>query len=135
MRRKAIGRKIALKLFIIYVIGRKAVKIYMENEILYKSVKAGGRDAATLDYYIIPENISVDYCDLKCYGIKIQKTTVYEGGGKMVESKQINNVFYRYDDVPEFLDIIIKRKIEPSGLRASVESYITESIDRAKKSA
>ena len=31
-----------------------------------------------------------DYCDLKCYGIKIEKkTTVYAGGGKIVESKQI----------------------------------------------
>ena len=43
--------------------------------------------------YYTRESISADYCDLKCYGIKIEKTTVYAGGGKIVESKQINNIF------------------------------------------
>ena len=68
----------------------------MDNEILYKSLKKESEVYICLDYYIIPESISADYCDLKCYGIKIEKTTVYAGGGKIVESKQINNIFYRY---------------------------------------
>ncbi len=107
----------------------------MDNEVLYKSIKHDDTALIFLDYYVIPENISADYCDLKCYGIKIQKTTIYEGGGKIVESKQINNVFYRYKDVNEFLDWIIKKQIEPNGLRDTVEKYIVESIDRARKSA
>lgn len=65
----------------------------MDNEILYKSLKKESEVYICLDYYIIPESISADYCDLKCYGIKIEKTTVYAGGGKIVESKQINNIF------------------------------------------
>lgn len=107
----------------------------MNNEILYERIKLNGRVSVTLDYYIIPENISADYCDLKCYGIKIEKTSVYEGRGKTVESKQINNVFYKLSDAEEFMVYISNKLTEPGGLRDTVEKYIIESIDRAKKSA
>lgn len=105
----------------------------MENEILYQSVKSG--EAVFIDYYIIPENISADYCDLKYYGIRIEKTEIYSGGGKMIESNQINNVFYRYDDIKEFLKTIAKRRTEPAELLGAVEKYIAESIDRARETA
>ena len=65
----------------------------------------------------------------------IPSTTVYAGGGKIVESKQINNIFYRYKDATEFSDTIIKKRVEPQGLRDIVENYIIESIDRARQSA
>ncbi|MCD8180190.1 MAG: DUF6514 family protein [Firmicutes bacterium] len=107
----------------------------MENEVLYKRIKTEGKALIFLDYYIIPESISADYCDLKCYGIKIQKTIIYAGGGKIVESKQINNVFYRYNDTVDFLNAVIKKKTEPNRLREVMEKYIAESIDRAKKTA
>lgn len=107
----------------------------MEDEIFYKRINTDESMLNFLDYYIIPENISADYCDLKCYGIKIQKTTMYEGGGKTVESRQINNVFYRYADVEKFLESVTKKGIEPVELRETVEKYIIESIDKAKKSA
>lgn len=107
----------------------------MDNELLYESIKKEERERICLDYYIIPENISAEYCDLKCYGVKIQKTVAYDGGGKIVESSQINNIFYRYVDVTEFLAVITEKETEPSKLRGEVENYIIESIDRAKKSA
>lgn len=107
----------------------------MDNETFYERIQTEERPLIFLDYYIITENISADYCDLKCYGIKIQKTAIYEGGGKIVESKQINNIFYRYNDVIEFIKKIISRSTEPSKLRDAVENYIAESIDRAKESA
>lgn len=105
----------------------------MDIELLYKSITVD--DNIFLDYFIIPESISADYCDLKCYGIKIQKTTIYEGGGKIVESNQINNVFYRSKDANDFLDHIVTKKVLPCNLRTEVENYIVESIDRAKRSA
>ncbi|MCH5210061.1 MAG: hypothetical protein J1F01_03750 [Oscillospiraceae bacterium] len=107
----------------------------MNGEVLYERIQTEEHPLIFLDYYIITENISADYCDLKCYGIKIQKTAIYEGGGKIVESKQINNVFYRYDDVLEFIKRIILRRTEPVRLREVVENYIVESIDKAKESA
>lgn len=107
----------------------------MDNEILYKSVR-NSREAVTwTDYYIIPESISADYCDLKCYGIKIQKTVIYSGGGKMVESRQLNNVFYKYGDAEDFLKNAIKCNASPSQLNECVEKYIIESIDRARETA
>lgn len=105
----------------------------MEKEILYQSVEA--EENVFIDYYIIPENISADYCDLKYYGIKIEKTSLYPGGGRMVESNRINNVFYRYDDIKEFMSKIAKRKTKPSELLDAVEKYIAESIDRARETA
>lgn len=107
----------------------------MDNEILYERIRKDGHTSVLLDYYIIPENISADYCDLKCYGIKIEKTSVYEGGGKTVESKQINNVFYRLSDAEDFMKHIKEKETEPCILRETVEKYVVESIDRAKKSA
>lgn len=107
----------------------------MDSEILYKSVKPDESIPTYLDYYIIPESISADYCDLKCYGIKIEKTTLYEGGGKIIETKQINNVFYRENDVNEFIARAVLQKIEPNALRLFMEKYITESLDRAKQKA
>ena len=63
----------------------------MDNEILYKSLKKESEVYICLDYYIIPESISADYCDLKCYGIKIEKTTVYAGGGYFTDTKTQRN--------------------------------------------
>lgn len=105
----------------------------MDSEILYKSVNLCESTPTYLDYYIIPESISADYCDLKCYGIKIEKTTMYEGGGKIIEAKQINNVFYREKDATEFVSYAADKKIEPDRLRNFMEKYILESIDRAKQ--
>ena len=107
----------------------------MDCAVLCKSVKLAALAAMQLDYYIIPENISAAYCDLKCYGIRVEKTTVYEGGGKIIETKQINNVFYREKDALEFVSRAAQRKIEPEELRAFMEKYITESLDRAKQKA
>ena len=107
----------------------------MENEIFYGRAELGHGSGAELEYYLIPESISSEYCDLMCYGIKVKKTTYFEGGGKTVESKQINNVFYRKDDAERFLDIIMRGTVTPATLKDVVEDYITESVVRAKQSA
>lgn len=107
----------------------------MEKEILCKSLKSEGEGYEITDYYIVSENISSIYSDLKCYGIKIKKTTIYPGGGKTIDSKQINNIFYSYRDAEDFIGFIARELIEPDGLRESVEKYIIQSIDRARQTA
>ena len=47
----------------------------------------------------------------------------------------VSFIFYRYKDATEFSDTIIKKRVEPQGLRDIVENYIIESIDRARQSA
>lgn len=107
----------------------------MDRAVLCKSIKLDAVESAHLDYYIIPENISALYCDLKCYGIRIEKTIMYEGGCKIIETKQINNVFYREKDALEFVTYASEKKIEPDKLRSFMEKYILESLDRAKQKA
>lgn len=108
---------------------------FMEDEIFYGTAQLGNENGSELEYYLIPESISSEYCDLMCYGIKVKKTTYFEGGGKTVETKQINNVFYRRADAERFIEIIIKGTVTPVALKDVVEDYIAESLDKAKRSA
>ena len=107
----------------------------MDSEILYKRICTGFRENTYLEYYIIPESISAAYCDLKCYGIKVVETTIYEGGGKTIDIKQINNVFYREQDAADFAESAAKKQIRPPELRTYMENYILEGLDRAKQKA
>lgn len=105
----------------------------MDTEILYESVVSDKETDVYIDYYIITESISAKYCDLKCYGIRIVKTTIYDGGGKTIESQQMNNVFYRFDDVRKFISRATRERVEPKDLRGFTEKYILEGLDRAKQ--
>ncbi len=115
--------------------GQKGYGDFMENEVFYGRCYINGKNGAELEYYLIPEKISEAYCDLMCYGVKVKKTTYFEGGGKTVETKQINNVFYHKNEAEEFIKLILKNSVTPVTLRDVVEDYITDSIDRAKRSA
>lgn len=107
----------------------------MENKILCKSLKEEGEACEFTDYYIVTENISSIYSDLKSYGIKIEKTTVYPGGGKTIDAKQINNIFYSYTDAEDFIEFAARNFTGPDEFRESVEKYIIQSIDRARQTA
>lgn len=107
----------------------------MENEIFYGSCEINGKNFAELEYYLIPEKISEAYCDLVSYGVKVKKTSYFEGGGKTVETKQINNVFYRKNEAEEFIKLILRNSVTPVTLRDVVEDYIIDSLDKAKKPA
>ena len=105
----------------------------MDTEILYESVVPDKKSDTYTDYYIITESISAMYCDLKRYGVRIVKTTVYDGGGKTIESQQMNNVFYRYGDVCDFVSRAAREMVEPKDLKRFTEKYILEGLDRAKQ--
>lgn len=107
----------------------------MENEIFCGSCEISGKNLAKLEYYLIAEKISEEYCDLMSYGVKVKKTTYSDGGGKTVEIKQINNVFYRKDEAEKFIKLILRNSVTPITLRDVVEDYIIESIGKEKRSA
>lgn len=79
-----------------------------------------------LEYYIIPEDISPDNCTLRSYGIRVVKTERSEGGGSVVESKEINNVFYHRSDAQKFVDLIKRNCVTPMALMDVVEDYIVD---------
>ncbi len=81
-----------------------------------------------LDYYMIEEEIGGNYIDMSSYGVRIVGTRIYPGGGKTVEMKQLNNIFYKYVDADVFLRGIMKKNVVPKMLDEAVESYIEESV-------
>lgn len=107
----------------------------MENKIFCNRIKIDGDIYEELKYYIIVENISETYCDLKCYGIRIEKESVCSGGGKIIDIKQINNIFYKLSDAQNFMKEITELKTEPSKLMLSIEKYIAQGINKAKRTA
>ena len=95
----------------------------MRTETLYKTAELLDME---MEYYIIDEDISEEYSDLQSYGIKIVKTKCAEGGGKIRESKEIGNIFYRRSDVEEFADILVRNTVTPMSLMDVVEDYIVD---------
>ena len=79
-----------------------------------------------LEYYIIPRHISPQMCGLESYGIKVIKTEREEGGGAVVESKEIDNVFYRKSDAKKFINLIKRNRVTPMTLMDVVEDYIVD---------
>ena len=104
----------------------------MENSDLYGKVHMKENAGVVLEYYLISEKISESYSELKSYGVRINKISHYDGGGKTVEMKQINNIFYRKPDAEEFLKYIMKNQVTPVSLRDVAEDYVIESLERAK---
>lgn len=105
----------------------------MDEEILVKSVSVGEGESVFLDYYIIREHISREYCNLKTYGIKVERTRMPHGGGKVVDIKQINNVFYRENDIEEFVKAAAKMRIEPLELGEFTDKYVCATLDRVRR--
>lgn len=97
----------------------------MERNILYKKQIIEDME---LDYYIIADDISKEYCNLETYGVRIIKTVCSEGGGKSIESNQINNIFYRKCDIESFMELIVRNSVTPMSLKDVVEDYIAESM-------
>lgn len=100
----------------------------MNDEIYYGRVSIGKTGETALDYYLIRESIGENYCDLVRYGVKVVKTVLECGGGKTVELKQINNIFYRERDADDFLRLIMRNRVTPVSLMDVVEDYIIDTI-------
>lgn len=103
----------------------------MEKEILYGKVHMKEISDTVLEYYMIIEEISEEFSQLKSYGVKVNKTTYSPGGRKTAEMKQINGIFYRRDDAEEFLDCIMRNTVTPVSLRDVTEDYIVDVLERA----
>ncbi len=103
----------------------------MERSTLYSRKRI--RDTE-LEYYIISEDIARAHCSLKYYGAKIIKT-VRRAEGKTVESTQINNIFYRRQDIEDFMERLAAENTGPSELYAAAERSIADSVKKARKSA
>ena len=100
----------------------------MENIIFYGRKQEKGKQELILDYYMIEEEIGSDYIDMSSYGVRVVCTSIYPGGGKTIEMKQLNNIFYKYVDADVFIRKIMESSVGPATLREVVDDYITESV-------
>ncbi len=100
----------------------------MERNILYKTQMV---EDMKIDYHIIIEDISEKHCNLESYGVRIVKTVYSDGGGKSIESTQINNIFYRKCDIESFMELIVRNSVTPITLKDVVEDYIADSVAMA----
>lgn len=100
----------------------------MENEIFFASATLRGEEEISLDYYMVCDSIGGEYCNLMGYGVRVEKTVLKNGGGKIVDSKQINNIFYSRAEAEKFLKLIVRNGVSPITLMEVVEDYIISDI-------
>ncbi len=88
-----------------------------------------------LTYYLLTDSVSEEYCDLKVYGVEIDKAEEDRCGRKNREKKIIGDLFFKKNEALEFLRKICDNKVMPMGLKYVVNDYIGERIqlsDREK---
>ena len=82
----------------------------------------------TLKYYLLEDNISEEYCDLKIYGVLVEKEVVSKKGRIMSEKKSIPDLFFTKGETRMFLERISDERITPIHLKYAVKPYIKEQI-------
>ena len=85
-------------------------------------------NSITLTYYLLESNISEEYCDLKMYGVLVEKLSASKSGRKIREKKSIPDLFFTKAEAVKFLERIYKEKIMPIDLKYAVKPYIEEQI-------
>ncbi len=81
-----------------------------------------------LRYYRTEQLLCSRYSDLKRYGIIIEKICIYENGEQSIERKQINDIFYREQDICEFLDMLMRNSVTPAGAEEIIKEYICSKL-------
>ena len=81
-----------------------------------------------LTYYMLIDSVREEYCDLKVYGVEIDKEDVFSGGVCENESKIIKNLFFRHSEADAFLKKIVHARVTPIGLMSAVSEHIGERI-------
>ena len=83
-----------------------------------------------LTYYMITESVREEYCDLKVYGVEIDKEEFFPDGICKRDSKIIKNLFFRRIEAENFLKRLVRGSVMPIGLKAAVSEHINEQIRR-----
>ncbi len=92
---------------------------------LFKSISVTG-DSGVLDkltYYLLTDSVSEEFCDLKVYGVEIDKVSE-----KKSEKKIIPDLFFDKSEAEEFLRKISDNKVTPTQLKYEVSRCIDERL-------
>ena len=91
-------------------------------------IKEDGPRRIKLTYYMLVDSVREEYCDLKVYGVEIDKEDVFSGGICENESKIIKNLFFRHSEAEMFLKKLVRAEVTPMGLMSAVSEHIGERI-------
>lgn len=101
----------------------------MEKEIFTRvEIMKDTPNRITLTYYLLEGNISEEYCDLKIYGVLVEKEVISKSGRVMREKKSIPDLFFTKGEAKAFLERISKEKVMPIDLKCAVKPYVDEQI-------
>ena len=81
-----------------------------------------------LTYYLLTDSVSEEYCDLKVYGVEIDKVGKKKNGVRDCEKKIISDLFFKRNEAEEFIQRIAANAVTPRGLKYVVNEYIGERI-------
>lgn len=77
-----------------------------------------------LTYYLLEGVVCEEYCDLKIYGVLVEKEFVSKSGRIMRERKSIPDLFFTKQETRQFLEYICNERVMPIDLKCSVKPYI-----------
>lgn len=99
---------------------------------LFKEVYVGKREDShidvTLTYYLLTDSVSEEYCDLKVYGVEIDKEEKKMNSTALVEKKIIKDLFFKKRDAVDFLREICENKVMPMELKYAIDDYIGDKV-------
>ena len=101
----------------LWILHLVCIIIKVEEEVPYNML---------LTYYLITNSVSEEYCDLKVYGVEIDKKCPYE---KDSEKKLITDLFFQKDEAEIFLEKLVDNQVTPMGLKYAVREYIGERLN------
>lgn len=81
-----------------------------------------------LTYYLLTSSVSEEYCDLKVYGVEIDRVAEYADGKRESDKKIISDLFFSREEAETFLERILKKEVTPIGLKNAVHDYIGERL-------
>lgn len=81
-----------------------------------------------LEYYILTDNVSEEYCDLIVYGAEIDRVITRSSGIIERDKKIIPDLFFVKEEAEEFLRKISDNKTTPVDLKYAVRDYIGKQL-------
>lgn len=87
-----------------------------------------GHDGMKLTYYLLTDSVSEEYCDLKVYGVEIDKEEKKINGNAFVEKKIIKDLFFDKNEAVDFLRGICEKKVIPMQLKYIINDYIGKKV-------
>lgn len=99
------------------------------KKFLHKTItpESSKDDTLSLQYFLLEENLPIEECTLKCYGVEIRRTFL-SLGFELSEIKQIPNIFLNKYEATKLLKKLAAESVPPTRLSQELENYISDAL-------